>query len=54
MFCVIETNSMFIHTRLNAPKMFAKFGCITQTLCKQKRGKNGQPSMGQTDVSILP
>ena len=44
---------MFIHTRLSAPKMFAKFGCETQTFVTKKRKKNGQPSLGQIDYRQL-
>ena len=44
---------MFIHTCDSAPKMFAKFGCQTQTFFYQKRKKNGQPlSMGKTDYRL--
>ena len=29
----------FINTQLSAPKMFAKFGCQTQTICNKKEEK---------------
>ena len=33
-FCAVETKSMFKHTRVSAPKRFAKFGRQTRTLEK--------------------
>ena len=39
---------MFIHTRLSAPNMFAKFVCQTRGF-RNKKEKNGLPNLGQTD-----
>ena len=38
-FCGVETKSTFIHTWLSAPKMFAMFGCQTQTFSNKKEEK---------------
>ena len=42
---------MCIHTRLSAPKRFAKFGRQKQTFCKKMEEKYGQPSLDHTDYS---
>ena len=36
-FCGVESNSMLMHTRLTAPRMFVKFGWHTQTCCHKKK-----------------
>ena len=38
-FCRIETKSMFIYTRISAPKRFAKFGWQTRTICHKVNEK---------------
>ena len=38
-FSELRQTSMFIHTRLRAPKMFVKVGCKTRTFCNKKEEK---------------